>query len=151
MVLSIPYRNQESVYERNENRHQPWCDRQVKRRARRKKRAYKKVRKSKLQTDWTRYKEMQSDHQTTYRNARNSYVWDMVSGTASNNKKLYSFCKSMKSDSCGVAPLKKDGASSLEAHDKAVILNDQFSSEYTTEDDVFQILDQVLQHRFVDC
>ena len=63
----------------------------------------------------------------------------------------YTHCVSMKSDSCGVAPLKKDGASSLEAHDKAVILNDQFSSEYTTEDDVFQILDQVLQHQFVDC
>ena len=29
---------------------------------------------------------------------------------------------------------KKDGASYSDAHDKAEILNDQFSSEYTTED-----------------
>ena len=39
----------------------------------------------------------------------------------------------MKSDSSGVAPLKK-GVSYSEAQDKAEILNDQFSSEYTTED-----------------
>ena len=72
-----------------------------------------------------------SNHQTTCRNARNSYVWDMGQ---QHNKKLYSYCKSMKSNSSGVAPLKKDGASYSEAHDKAEILNDQFSSEYTTED-----------------
>ena len=35
---------------------------------------------------------------------RNSYVRDMVSDTGSNNKKLYSYCKSMKSDSSG-APM----------------------------------------------
>ena len=53
--------------------------REVKRQARRKKRAYKKARQTKLQTDWNRYKDIQHNHQTTCRNARNSYVREMVS------------------------------------------------------------------------
>ena len=40
---------------------QPWCNRQVKRQARRNKKAYKRAIASKLQKDWTRYKEIQRD------------------------------------------------------------------------------------------
>ena len=58
----------------------------------------------------------------------------MVSDTGFNNKKLYSYFKSMKSGGSGVAPLKKGEVSYSDEQDKTKILNDQFSSEYTTED-----------------
>ena len=55
----------------------------------------------------------------------------MVSGPGTKNKQLYSFyVKSMKSDSSGVAPLKRDGVSYSKAQDKAEILNSQLSSDY---------------------
>ncbi|KAH3700067.1 hypothetical protein DPMN_075035 [Dreissena polymorpha] len=68
------------------------------------------------------------------RNARNEYVRDMISEPGGNNKKLYSYVKGMKSDSSGVAPLKKDGSTHSDASAKAEILNNQFSSVFTKED-----------------
>ena len=51
-----------------------------------------------------------------------------------NKKKLYSFVKSKKCDSSGVALLKKDGHTVENARGKAEALNSQFSSVYTKED-----------------
>jgi len=47
---------------------------------------------------------------------------------------FYSYIKSLRTDSCGVAPLKKDGIVYSDGMKKAEILNDQFSSVYTNED-----------------
>ncbi|KAH3801311.1 hypothetical protein DPMN_154959 [Dreissena polymorpha] len=57
----------------------------------------------------------------------------MISEPGGNNKMLFSYVKSMKSDSSGVAPLKKDGSTYSDASAKAKILNDQFSSVFTKE------------------
>ncbi|KAH3730136.1 hypothetical protein DPMN_056117 [Dreissena polymorpha] len=88
---------------------QPWANRVVRRLARRKKRAYKKARKSRNQSDWDIYRSIQKQNQQKYREARNEYVRNMVSESGTNNKKLYSYVKCMKSDSSGVAqhPLRK--------------------------------------------
>jgi hypothetical protein len=113
---------------------QPWCNRLIRRLARKKKRAYRKARKSKNQTDWDIYRSIQKQNQQKCRETRNEYVRNMVSEPGTNNKKLYSYVKSMKSDSSGVAPLKKDGISHSDPCAKAEILNAQFSSVFTEED-----------------
>ena len=113
---------------------QPWCNRDVRRLTRRKRRAYKKARISKNPTDWLRYKKVQKDAQNTCRNAHNDYIRNMVSEPGSKNKKLYSYVKGMKCDSSGVATLKKDGSNYSEANDKAEVLNDQFASVFARED-----------------
>ena len=113
---------------------QPWCNRDVRRLTHRKRRAYKKARISKNPYDWLRYKKVQKDAQNTCRNAHNDYIRNMVSEPGSKNKKLYSYVKGMKCDSSGVATLKKDGTNYSEACDKAEILNDQFASVFTRED-----------------
>ena len=113
---------------------QPWCNRDVRRQVRKKRRAYKKARISKNPDDWTRYKKIQKDAQNTCRDAHNNYIRNMVSEPGSKNKKLYSYIKGMKCDSSGVATLKKDGTNYSEASDKAEILNDQFASVFTRED-----------------
>ena len=56
---------------------------------------------------------------------RYSYVKDMVRDSGS-NKTPYSYAKSMKSDSSGVASLKEEGVTYSEAHDKAAISTSNF-------------------------
>ena len=49
-------------------------------------------------------------------------------------KRLWSFIKSKRTDSCGVAPLKRDGIAYSDARMKANIMNNQFTSVFTSED-----------------
>ena len=49
-------------------------------------------------------------------------------------KRLWSFIKSKRTNSCGVAPLKRDGIAYSDARMKANILNNQFTSVFTSED-----------------
>ena len=88
-----------------------------------------------------RYKQIQKDTQNTCRNAHNNYIRNifllymiLISESGSENKKLYSYVKGSKCDSSGVATLQRDGTNYSEASDKAVILNDQFVSAFTSED-----------------
>ena len=50
-----------------------------------------------------------------------------------NPKKFFTFCKSKKCDSQGVAPLKKNGLVHSDSRTKANILNHQFASVFTKE------------------
>ena len=51
-----------------------------------------------------------------------------------NTKKFFSFLKSQRSESCGVSPLKKDGSLFSDPQEKANILNEQFTSVFTSDD-----------------
>ena len=50
------------------------------------------------------------------------------------NKGLWRYVKSMRKDTCGVSTLIKEGISGSEPADKARMLNEQFSSVFTHED-----------------
>ena len=113
---------------------QPWCNRLIRRLAKRKKRAYKRARRSGDRADWGIYQKIQKENQRQCRNARDEYVSGMVSEPGTHNKKLYSYVKSQKSDSSGVSPLKREGVTYSDTSAKAEILNDQFSSVFTKED-----------------
>ena len=108
---------------------QAWCNRDVRRLPRRKKRHTKKH-----ESDLMRYKQVQKDAHNTCRNAHNDYIRNMVSEPGSKNKQLFSYVKGLKCDISGVATLKKDGTNYSKACDKAEILNDQFASAFTRED-----------------
>ena len=49
-------------------------------------------------------------------------------------KRLWSFIKSKRTDSCGIAPLKRDGIAYSDARMKANILNNQFTSVFISRD-----------------
>lgn len=51
-----------------------------------------------------------------------------------NPKRFWSFIKSKRCDASGVAPLTKDGTTHSDSMKKANILNDQFTSVFTSED-----------------
>ena len=49
-------------------------------------------------------------------------------------KRLWSFIKSKRTDSCGLARLKRDGIAYSDARMNANIMNNQFTSVFTSED-----------------
>ena len=114
----------------------PWINRNIKRLARRKKRAHKKAKTSKKTKDWSRYKHLQKVTQQEVRKAHDKYMDEIISGDITNNpKRLWTYLKSQKQDTAGVAPL-KDGNGLLrsDAETKAELLNNQFQSAYTREE-----------------
>ena len=114
---------------------QPWTNRNVKRLSRRKKKAYNKARATKKKSDWIYYKELKKECQRESRKAYSSHVNTLVSEDQTGNpKKLYSFIKSKKCDTSGVAPLSSNGTNHSDSVKKSNILNDQFTSVFTSED-----------------
>ena len=84
-----------------------WCNRDIHRLSRRKKRADRKARATKKQADWNRYKKIQKETQQACRSTHDDYINIMVSEPGSNFKKIFAYITDMKCDSPGVAPLKK--------------------------------------------
>ena len=71
------------------------------------------------------------------RQAFNDYVMDILDpATYTNANRLYSYVKSQKKDSSSVGPLRgPDGQTCSSQGRKANILNDQFASVFTVEDE----------------
>ena len=112
---------------------QPWITRKIKRLSRRKKRALRRARHTQKPEDLTRYKELQKTTQRECRIVYNSYIRTTVSEDR-DPKKLYSFIKSRRCDSSGIAPLRRDGLLQNDSKTKATMLNQQFTSVFTEED-----------------
>ena len=111
---------------------QPWCNRNIKRLSRRKRRAHRKARSTNRQADWDRYHQLQRETKETCRSTHNNYINNMISDD-NTNKKFYSFIKSKRTDNSGISPLRDDGTLHSAPSEKAEILNRQFSSVFTRE------------------
>lgn len=64
----------------------------------------------------------------------NEYDSDIVMDENSKPKRLWSFIKSKRTGACSVSPLKRIGIAYSDAKTKADILNNQFTSVFTSED-----------------
>ena len=114
---------------------QVWIDRKVKRLSRKKKRCYNRAQKTGQQRDWDRFKQLKKETQKTCRDAYNSYISNMLTEeNTSNPKRFWGFIKGKRTESSGVAPLRKEGILHSDSTVKADILNDQFTSVFTRED-----------------
>jgi hypothetical protein len=100
-----------------------------------KQRIYNKAKKSGMQKHW--------DHFHTVRKqctkAANRDHWTHVNNLVDpdedkTSKNLWSYIKSKKQDSCGVATLKADGNTYTDNKGKAETLSNQFKSVFTQED-----------------
>lgn len=119
------------------NRHShPWINTAIKKDIRRKQRAHKKAKESRKKKDLDRYKKLQQEVKFHIRQAHQQYLEAIVSSDfKTNNKKFWSYIKSKRQDSAGVAPLKnKDGYLHSTNIQKAEILNEQFRTAFTAED-----------------
>ena len=112
---------------------QPWCNRDIRRRSRRKKGAHMRAKRTQCTSDWDRFRKLQVENQKACKNAYNTYVNNMIDEDSGNCKRLYSFIKSKKCDGSGVSPLRSEGVLHSSPKDKAEILNSQFSSVFTSD------------------
>lgn len=119
----------------------PWVTEQLRIKINKTKRLHKK---SKANPDLKkRHKAMKKSLQSDMRSAYWNYIERMIfdlpveeAGTPNKKltpKKLFSYVKSMRNDSSGVAALRKDGILTVNTKEKANILNEQFKQAFTTE------------------
>ena len=114
---------------------QPWITRECKRKISRKKRAYKKFKRTKLDSDWLKYQEAAKKSRKPFKNAFNTNVQLSVSpDLKSNPKKFFSFIKNKRKENIGVSPLRESTSLKFTKQDRAHILNNQFSSVFSVDD-----------------
>ena len=113
---------------------QPWIYRQIKQLTKRKERAYNRYRKIQSAKDYANDKHLKNVVHNTCANLYTEYVNDIIMDENHKPKRLWRFIKSKRTQSCGVAPLQRDGIAYSDARMKATILNNQFTSVFTTED-----------------
>ena len=77
---------------------------------------------------------IRKETQTKLRKAHQEYVNKLISDDNCNTKDMWRYLKGLRKDSCGVSTLVANGTSAHTPHDKAQMLNKQFSSVFTKED-----------------
>ena len=109
--------------------------RACKREIRKKKRAYNRARRSGTTHDWEYFRSAASNAKKSCRQAYNSFVRDSVSPNIKHNpKRFFSYIKSKKCDNVGVSPLRDQGSTYISDSEKARILNNQFASVFSKDD-----------------
>ena len=112
----------------------PWFTSEINRLIRKRQRSYNKAKKSSKEADWTRFVNIRKETQTKLRKAHQEYVNKLISDENCNTKDMWRYLKGLRKDSCGVSTLVANGTSAHTPHDKAQMLNKQFSSVFTKED-----------------
>jgi len=90
--------------------------------------------------DRTKYLKVKTETQRLERQSYWRYIEDLIEGHSeseqdqSKQKRFWNYIKSLKRDSCGVSPLKDHGKLHSDPVDKANILNRQYQSVFTQED-----------------
>ena len=118
----------------------PWISREVKALMRKRDKLFKRQRKTGRTQDIRHYRETKARLQK----ADCQSYWNFVDHIIDKGdpeqehkpkqKRFWSFIKSLRKDSSGIAPLKENGRLHAEPKDKANILNRQYESTWTKED-----------------
>ena len=111
----------------------PWLTRPVKLLIRRKQRANNRAKKSNKDQDWEIFRKLRNKSQSFLKQAHWDYLNSLFQEDDSNNKRLWRYLKWTRKDSCGVSTLAADGKIGTDPCTKAEMLNHQFSSVYTRE------------------
>ena len=118
----------------------PWINRKVKSQMRRRDKLFRRMRKTKNDSDIRKYKECKKALQKSERQAYWTYINDIIKvedpevDRPSKQKMFWNYIKSLRKDSTGVSPLKDNGRLFNSPKDKADILNRQYQSVFTHED-----------------
>ena len=110
----------------------PWINRKVKRLHKRKQRAYNQYR---LHHTEAAYKRFQTQRHNAFRETRKSYRNYVSTICSDSPKKFWSYIKSLKVDTIGIPTLEKSGIIESDSKRKAEILNEQFRSVFTKENE----------------
>jgi len=130
----VPTKNTSKRY------NQPWFNQDCKKAVRKKVRRYRVFKRTKLDKDWSNYKQAAKAAQKTCRDTYNNYIKDNIIEDKGHSKKFFSFIKSKRTDICGVSPLVDNNNVTHTNEEKlAEILNDQFASVFSKDDDTTPI------------
>ena len=109
---------------------QPWINRKCKRLSRRKRRLYKRARRTGLDSDWSRLRQVVNESRKQCRKAHDKYINETIL-ESTDTKRFYKYIKYKQKDNITVAPLKKDGNTIIDDQKKADILNEQYCSVFS--------------------
>eukprot|EP00111_Clytia_hemisphaerica_P024821 TCONS_00073189-protein len=118
--------------ESSQRYHVPWINRECKRTSRRQRRAYKKAKRTNVDSDWERFRSLRKKNKTSCQKAYDSYINDSIMND--NPKKFYKFIKSKRQDSVGVPTLKVNNKVIIDDQMKAEVLNSQYCSVFSNPD-----------------
>ena len=120
----------------------PWIKPQIKRLSNRKQWLYNHARYTGQQSDRLAYRELKKVVQYECRKAHDRYVADLLSPNSGHaNKHFWTYIKGKRNEQCGVPSLVKNHQTFSDNVSKANILNNQFSSVFTTDNDCSSICD----------
>ena len=115
---------------------------------RRRDKLFRRMKKTKNETDIRKFKECKKAVQKTERQSYWTYINNIIeTGDPDNDhtppkqKRFWNYIKSLRKDSTGIAPLKDNGRLFNTSKDKADILNRQYQSVFTKEDQDTQVPD----------
>jgi len=121
--------------------HLPWLNAKVRKLMKKRDRLYCKNKKRKSSSISDKLKKIkkliQKETRQAYWNHMNNIICDPTENKHGTTKRFWGFIKSLRNDSCGVAPLRDKGILKSNADDKAEILNKQFTSVFTKGDNPY--------------
>ena len=118
----------------------PWINRTVRSLIRRRNKLFRKMKKTKKESDIQNYKHSKSAVQKAERQSYWSYINNIIETDDAEKdhppkqKRFWNYIKSLRKDSTGISPLKDNGRLFNASKDKADILNRQYQSVFTHED-----------------
>ena len=115
----------------------PWMTRPLHRMCRKKQRLYNKAKKKHSPHSWKEFRSYQRRTTAALRAARTDYINDILAKSLEENdtRPFWRYVKSQHQENCWVAPLKSDGQLHPDGGKKAEILNKQFTSVFTSDEE----------------
>ncbi len=114
----------------------PWVNARIRRLINKKHRLYNKAKASHKESDWAKYKTQKRLVVKALRQARWNYINNVLLESLKTNdtKPFWRYVKSKRQERVGIAPLCSGGTLMTDAKDKAQVLNAQFQSVFTVDD-----------------
>ena len=118
----------------------PWINRKVKSQMRRRDKLFRRMKKTKNESDTRKYKDCKKGVQKSERQAYWTYINGIIEAEdpevdrPPKQKRFWNYIKSLRKDSTGISPLKDNGRLFNASKDKAEIFNRQYQSVFTHED-----------------
>ena len=117
--------------------HLTWLTSKLKKCIKKKSKLMQLAKKTGIPSDWTKYKQHKSITQKQVRQAQWNYVNAILNESLEhgNNKPFWKYIKARRNDNIGVAAIKNNGILYHDSKTKAELLNHQFKSVFTMDDD----------------
>ena len=127
---------------RGKKKPKPWITKTIRALHRKKNKLFKKQKNTRKYKDTDSYRRMKAKVQKAERQAYWQYVENLIDVGDENceqrpgkQKRFWSYIKSLRKDNSGVAPLKENRKMHADPLDKSNILNRQYESTFTQEDE----------------